>query len=109
MNLLAGLRITLDRGQEPHRSNGPTPWDSYPAPVYLDAGKLKLSNQAGRELEPRITKLVVRHWLPGTTGEDAQQMLLLIVKWRGHPMRYAIRFCPTSNVPNLRRRKLAIV
>ncbi|HZO79479.1 MAG TPA: hypothetical protein VFB39_15665 [Solirubrobacteraceae bacterium] len=84
MRLFAGLRIALDRGREPHRSNGPAPWDGYPAPVYLDACQLELSDQAGRELEPRVTKLVIRHRLPGTTGEDAEQMLLLIVKWRGH-------------------------
>ena len=97
MKLLGGLRITLDRGRKPHGSNRPTSWDSYAAPIHLDAGELELSDQASRELEPCITKLVIRHWLPGTTREDAQQMLLLIVKWRWHSLKYAIRFCPTSN------------
>jgi hypothetical protein len=99
---------TLDRGWQPHRLDGPTPRNSDAAPVNVDAGKLKLGDQAGRELDPRAPKLVIRHRFPGAAGEDAQQMHLLIVKRRTCVRRSALVRLHI-HVPNLRCRELGIV
>ena len=101
--------VTLRCGWQPHGSDGPTPWDGDPTPVNLDAGKLKLSNQASRELDPRVTKLVIPHRFPRTAGENAQQTRLLIIERRMRIRRNArsVRF--HAHVPNLRYRDVAIV
>lgn len=100
----------LDRGRQPHGSDRSTAWNRDPAPVNLDAGKLKLGDQAGRELDPGLTKLFICHRLPQASGEDAQQVRLLVVKRRASVRAARSAFIRLHvHVPDLRCRDLAIV
>ena len=103
--------MTRDCGWQPNGSDWPPAWNINPAPVNLDARKLKLGDQSGRELDPRVTKLAVGHRSSTPAGEDAQQTGLLIVKRWMHICRDARSACVRLHVhvPNLRRRELSLV
>lgn len=103
--------VALDCRGQPHGSDWPAPWNGNATAVNLNAGKLEFSDQSGRELNARVTKLRIGHRFPRPARKDAQQTGLLIIQRWIHICRDArsafVRL--HVHVPDLRRRELALV